>query len=107
MLRALHVPDEQIPPDLEVAAPPEAGQVPGDLHRTMGLMGSPIDLRVKKFWNGFPQPRPGHAAAVAEIETMLAEDVPGVALAGNWLHGVGIPACIASGRAAAARLLAR
>jgi len=47
----------------------------------------------------------GHLIRVGRIEQSL-DTVPGVALAGAALRGVGLPACIASGRKAARRVLA-
>jgi oxygen-dependent protoporphyrinogen oxidase len=43
----------------------------------------------------------GHLDRVRAIEDGLP---PGVAVAGSALHGVGVPACIATGRAAAERV---
>lgn len=52
-----------------------------------------------------PQYRVGHLDKVANIERLL-QRYPTLALAGNALHGVGIPSCIVSGQKAAARVLA-
>jgi oxygen-dependent protoporphyrinogen oxidase len=76
-----------------------------DLRRTMGSLGEPVSVRVSRFPSSFPQYAPGHLERVSAAEEALAEDAPGVALAGSALRGVGIPACIASGVAAADRLL--
>jgi oxygen-dependent protoporphyrinogen oxidase len=51
-----------------------------------------------------PQYHVGHLERVTQIEQLVAAS-PGLELAGNSLHGVGIPDAIASGRAAADRLL--
>jgi oxygen-dependent protoporphyrinogen oxidase len=51
-----------------------------------------------------PQYHVGHLARVDRIEAALAA-FPTLALAGNAYHGTGIPDCIASGDAAAERLL--
>ena len=53
-----------------------------------------------------PQFHVGHLARVARIEQLAARH-PGLALAGNAYHGVGIPLCIASAESAAERLTAR
>ena len=47
----------------------------------------------------------GHLVRVDRIEQALAA-VPGLAVAGAAFRGVGIPACIGSGRDAARRVLA-
>jgi oxygen-dependent protoporphyrinogen oxidase len=51
-----------------------------------------------------PQYHVGHLAKVARIEQLVATN-PTLALAGNAYRGVGIPQCIASGEAAAERVL--
>jgi len=51
-----------------------------------------------------PQYHVGHGELVAAIERAAA-CLPGLALAGNAYHGVGIPACIHSGEAAAERIV--
>jgi protoporphyrinogen/coproporphyrinogen III oxidase len=76
-----------------------------DLHKTMGLQAEPTAVRVNRWRRAFPQPRPGHLARVAALETALAREAPGLAVAGAWARGLGIPACIRSGRQAAAELL--
>jgi oxygen-dependent protoporphyrinogen oxidase len=72
-----------------------------DLGTTMGLDGEPTAVRITRWPRSFPQYTPGHTARVDRIEAALARDVPGVVLAGAAYRGVGIPACIASGRRAA------
>jgi oxygen-dependent protoporphyrinogen oxidase len=46
----------------------------------------------------------GHLDLVARIESRLAA-LPGLELAGNAYHGVGVPVCIHSGEQAAERAL--
>jgi oxygen-dependent protoporphyrinogen oxidase len=72
-----------------------------ELRTTMGLHGEPIDVAVHRWPRAFPQYAPGHLTRMAEAQAALPE---GLALAGAMLGGVGIPACIATGRSAAARL---
>jgi oxygen-dependent protoporphyrinogen oxidase len=76
-----------------------------DLAETMGLRGDPVDVRINRWWRSFPQPRPGHLARVAALETDLRRDAPGLTVAGGWARGVGIPACIRAGRAATLQAL--
>lgn len=75
-----------------------------ELRAAMGVQGDPSEVRVTRWPGGFPQYRPGHLARMAAARVALAEAAPGIALAGAALGGVGVPACIASGRAAAAAL---
>lgn len=76
-----------------------------DLADTMALRGAPIAVRVNRWPRSFPQPRPGHLDEVAAAEADLATHAPGLAATGAWARGVGIPACIRGGRAAATTVL--
>ena len=53
-----------------------------------------------------PQYAPGHVERVDALTATLARDVPGLWLAGAAYRGLGLPACIAQGRAAARAALA-
>ena len=75
-----------------------------DLDTTMGLTGEPTDVRITRWPRSFPQYTPGHRARVDGLESALADEAPGIVLAGAAYRGVGIPACINSGRSAAAAL---
>jgi len=55
--------------------------------------------------DAMPQYNVGHPARVQRIMAGL-ERWPGLALAGNAYHGIGIPDCIHSGELAAERILA-
>jgi oxygen-dependent protoporphyrinogen oxidase len=76
-----------------------------ELAKATGSRFTPGAWRVSRWPNSFPQYFPGHADRVVTVESKLARDFPGVALAGSSYRGAGIPACIASGRRAA-RLVA-
>lgn len=72
-----------------------------DLGNVFGLAVDPIEGHVQRWIDAMPQYGPGHGRLVEEIRASL----PGaLALAGNYLDGIGVPACIASGTAAAASL---
>ena len=77
----------------------------GELRTAMDLRGEPTEVRVTRWHRSFPQYTPGHLDRVAAIEAALADEAPGVLLAGAAYRGVGIPACINSGRTAARTLL--
>ena len=71
-----------------------------DLNRAVGLTASPM-LSMTSVWRrAMAQYEVGHANRVVRIESLLARH-PGLALAGNGLHGVGIPDCVHSGERAA------
>ncbi len=75
-----------------------------ELGALMGLGGQPLEAAVVRYPDAFPQYRVHHLLRTAGVEAALAR-LGGVAVAGAAYHGVGIPACIASGRAAAHALL--
>lgn len=77
-----------------------------DLSTTMSLRGAPQAVRVTRWDRSFPQYRPDHLVRVDAIDALLAEADGAVAVAGAALRGLGVPACIRQGRAAAARILA-
>jgi oxygen-dependent protoporphyrinogen oxidase len=76
-----------------------------DLRTTMGLRADPTDVRISRWPRSFPQPRPGHLTAVDAAERAVAAAAPGLAVTGAWARGVGVPACIRGGRAAARQAL--
>jgi len=75
-----------------------------ELGALMGLTGQPMAATVVRHPDAFPQYRVHHLLRMAGVEAAVAR-LGGVVLAGAAYHGVGIPACIASGRAAAHALL--
>jgi protoporphyrinogen oxidase len=69
-----------------------------DLAVVFGLTVEPVDARVQRWIDAMPQYGPGHADVVAEVRAGLP---PTIAVAGSYLDGIGVPACIgAAGRAA-------
>lgn len=85
---------------------PLEAQVLTDLRHTMALRGRPREVRVSEWPSSFPQYRLGHLARVEAIDAGLRATMPTVAVAGAALRGLGVPACIRQGRAAAQRVLA-
>ncbi|MGI8662258.1 MAG: protoporphyrinogen oxidase [Acidimicrobiales bacterium] len=77
----------------------------GDLDALIGLGGAATELRISRWADGFPQYEPGHLVRVAAIEADIASSLPNVRLAGATYRGIGVPACIRSGREAATALL--
>ncbi len=67
----------------------------------LGLTGGPRATAVTRWERSLPQYRVGHRARVTQARASLP---PGIAIAGAAWDGVGIPACIASGWAAADRV---
>ncbi len=68
-----------------------------DLATVFGVAVDPVDHRVQRWALAMPQYGPDHGGLVAELRAGLP---PGLAMAGNYLDGIGVPACIAAaGRA--------
>lgn len=76
-----------------------------DLRALLGLTAEPVDTLVTRWGGGLPQYGVGHVEKVERIRAAVAR-VRGLAVAGATYDGVGIPACIASARAAVDRVLA-
>jgi oxygen-dependent protoporphyrinogen oxidase len=77
-----------------------------ELRDLLKIAGQPLWTDVAKWPGSMPQYYVGHLERVTRIEARVA-DQPGLALAGNAYHGVGIPQCIHSGELAAERIAAR
>ena len=75
-------------------------RVVSELGALIGLSGEPLERLVTRWPQAFPQYRVHHLMRTAGIEAAVAR-LGGLAVAGAAYRGVGIPACIASGRAAA------
>lgn len=71
----------------------------------IGARPAPRLVQVDRWGAAMPQYHVGHAARVERIEAAVAR-LPGLALAGAAYRGVGIPQVIASGQAAAKRVMA-
>ena len=71
-----------------------------DLAEAAGIGAAPVATHVQRWGGGLPQYAVGHLDRVARIRAAVA-GVPGLALCGAAYDGVGIPAVIASARAAA------
>ncbi len=76
-----------------------------DASRLLGAELAPLTTAVTRWRSALAQYTPGHVQRVAALRGAVAS-TPGLALAGAFLDGVGIPASIASGRRAAAEVLA-
>jgi len=70
----------------------------------LDVRGEPCFLDVAHWPRTMPQYHVGHRELVAGIEARVAE-IPGLELAGNAFHGVGIPDCIHGGEQATERAL--
>lgn len=78
--------------------------VRSDLRAITGVDAQPIDTRVTRWGGGLPQYSVGHVDRVARIRAAV-DAVPRLAVCGATYDGVGVPACIASARRAADRIV--
>lgn len=75
-----------------------------EAERLIGARGRPRLERVDRWHGAMPQYHVGHVARVERITARVARHA-GLAIAGAAYQGVGIPQVIASGQAAAARII--
>jgi oxygen-dependent protoporphyrinogen oxidase len=75
-----------------------------DLADATGLAARPVDTHVQRWGGALPQYAVGHLDRVRRTREAVA-DVPGLAVCGAAYDGLGIPACIATGRSAAQQVL--
>jgi oxygen-dependent protoporphyrinogen oxidase len=78
--------------------------VRNELDRILHLRERPIFSRIYRWRGAMAQYESGHLARIARIEKHVAK-IPGLALAGNAYHGIGVPDCIRSGQQAVASIL--
>ncbi|NNH71174.1 protoporphyrinogen oxidase [Nocardia uniformis] len=74
-----------------------------DLSTVVDAPLCPLTAIVQRWPGGLPQYAPGHTDRIAALRNTIA-DLDGIAVAGAYLDGVGVPACAASGTAAATRI---
>ncbi|MFN3216914.1 MAG: protoporphyrinogen oxidase [Acidimicrobiales bacterium] len=77
-----------------------------ELASTAGVDAVPVETRITRWPSSFPQYRPGHLDRVEAIDESLAEEAPGLFVAGAAYRGLGLPACAQQGRVAALRVRA-
>jgi protoporphyrinogen/coproporphyrinogen III oxidase len=76
-----------------------------DLATVFGVKVEPVDCHVHRWIDAMPQYGPGHPDLVTDLRAGLP---PTLAVAGGYLDGIGVPACVAAAtRAAAALVTAR
>jgi oxygen-dependent protoporphyrinogen oxidase len=73
-----------------------------DLATVFGISTEPVDCRVQRWIDAMPQYGPGHGDLITELRAGLP---PTLAVAGGYLDGIGVPACVAAATRAAASLL--
>ena len=76
-----------------------------EIQATVGIEGAPELADVFRWNNCMPQYHLGHLDRVQRIESLVSQ-LPGLEIAGNSYHGVGVPVCLRSGFSAADRVIA-
>lgn len=74
--------------------------VESELARLMKITGAAIRAVNHRWPYSMPQYTVGHISRIAELENRVT-NIPGLYLAGNAYHGIGIPDCVKSGKDAA------
>ncbi|MGH7739566.1 MAG: protoporphyrinogen oxidase, partial [bacterium] len=75
-----------------------------ELRPILQLKGAPLLKHLTFYSKAMSHFRPGHLSQAARLE-QKASEFKGLYLAGNGLTGVGIPDCVASGQAAAEKII--
>lgn len=75
-----------------------------ELADAVGVAGQPVDARVSRWGGALPQYAVGHTERISRVLSAV-DAVPGLAVCGAAYQGVGVAACIAQARRAAAAAL--
>ncbi len=75
-----------------------------ELRQIVSLTAEPLFARVYRWKGAMAQYGVGHLERIQSIERQC-ERLPGLALAGNGYHGIGVPDCVRSGMEAGSKIL--
>jgi oxygen-dependent protoporphyrinogen oxidase len=75
-----------------------------ELRGIMNIAAQPVFHNIARWPNSMAQYTVGHEKRVARIEELVAK-MPGLHLAGNAYHGIGIPDCVRMGHEAATTII--
>ncbi|PLT31362.1 protoporphyrinogen oxidase [Peribacillus deserti] len=76
-----------------------------DIKKSLGITAKPLVSEVTDWTENMPNYLISHPKTVAALESRLAEDYPGIWLAGSSYYGVGIPDCIENGAATGKKII--
>jgi len=79
------------------------GAVREELREIAGVAAEPIFSKVFRWPRSMAQYTVGHGERLAELETRL-DRIPGLLVAGNAYHGIGVPDCVRMGKRAAEKI---
>jgi oxygen-dependent protoporphyrinogen oxidase len=71
-----------------------------ELRALTGISAEPRAARIYRWERAMAQPSVGHLERLARMKTQLSS-LPGLALAGNYFRGIGVPDCVRTGMEAA------
>ena len=74
-----------------------------ELREIAGITAEPVFARVFRWPRSMAQYTVGHAGRIRELQERLGS-LPGLLVAGNAYHGIGIPDCVRMGKQAAERI---
>ena len=74
-----------------------------EIREIAGVRAEPLFSGVFRWPRSMAQYNVGHAQRIAELESRMTS-VPGLYLAGNGYHGIGVPDCVRMGKQAAERI---
>lgn len=76
-----------------------------DLRMFTGIEAAPRFAHIHRWTTGLPQLTVGHPDRIATVRADLADNLPGVEIAGASYDGIGVGACVASANKTATRVL--
>jgi oxygen-dependent protoporphyrinogen oxidase len=74
-----------------------------ELLEIAGITAEPRTARIYRWRRAMAQPSPGHLERLTRIENRILQ-LPGLALAGNYFRGIGVPDAVRTGHEAANRI---
>jgi oxygen-dependent protoporphyrinogen oxidase len=91
---------------LELSNKELAAAVRHDLQELMGISAIPEFVEITRLRHSMPQYPVGHIEAIANLRRNVVNQLPSAQITGAAFGGVGLPDCVAQGKAAAQALLA-
>lgn len=76
-----------------------------ELGRALGLRGEPVFQSLRRWPRAIPQYEIGHGRFV-DRAAAIEQEIPGLSISGNFLHGISVPDCIRNATALADRITA-
>jgi oxygen-dependent protoporphyrinogen oxidase len=77
-----------------------------EIREIAGVRAEPLFSRISRWPRSMAQYTVGHGERIAELESRLTS-LPGLHVAGNAYHGIGVPDCVRMGKEAANRIAGR